>query len=150
MCWWWLGRVCVCVCVSVCVSVSACVCMRTCVLMCMCACVCACMHMCCFHSVLGMPAWNDVCTYENLYKLLSTMKLNGVCVCVCSRGKGSWVSASTALLVVQTVVYLTSCSDYQTPMNHLRYLINVTLVRKMSSAITGFHCIRLLLLLCYC
>ena len=41
-----------------------------------------------------------------------------VCVCVCVRcvlgGEGSWVFASTALVVVWTAMYLTRYSDYLT------------------------------------
>ena len=65
------------------------------------------------------------------------------CVHVCMRvcvldWAGSWVFASTALLVAWTAMYLTSYSDYLTCFHDplLPPYLDLTLVGKMSSAIT--------------
>ena len=83
-------RVCVCMCESVCVCVSVrvwvsvCMCGRECVCVCVCVRVRACVH-------------------------------ERECVCVSALGEeGSWVFASTALVVAWTAMYLTSYSDYLT------------------------------------
>ena len=90
-----------------------CVCVVCVVVVCVC-CGCVCVVVVCVCVVVVCVLWLCVSVYVCVSVCVCVCVWH-VCVCVCVLGReGSWVFASTALVVVWTAMYLTSYSDYLT------------------------------------